>query len=75
MPLDDNKLTNEEWLHKKIKWYAKEQLRYQKYANILKVIFEQAASRYAPLGIIQVRVKTIAILPPPLYFKPFINLE
>ena len=58
MPTDDNKLTNEEWVHKKIKWYAKEQPRYQKYANILKVILEQAASRYAPLAIIQVRAKT-----------------
>ncbi|MDD5063283.1 MAG: RyR domain-containing protein [Phycisphaerae bacterium] len=60
MPLSDSKLTNEELVRKKIKRYAKERPRYNKYAEILKVILEKAANRYAPLAIIQARAKTVA---------------
>lgn len=60
MPSTDDKLTNEEWVHKKIKWYAKERRCYKMYADVLKAVLEQAANRYAPLAIIQARAKTVA---------------
>lgn len=60
MSLADNKLTDREWILKRIKWYSKERPCYRKYAEILKVILQKAVDRYAPLAIVQTRAKAIA---------------
>ncbi|MCX5800578.1 MAG: RyR domain-containing protein [Candidatus Eisenbacteria bacterium] len=57
---ESTKSKEEEWAKSQIEKYKSIHGRYQKYANMLQVVLEKAAKKYAPLAIVQTRPKSVA---------------